>query len=95
MALENPERLERYAHEIYELSRSYLAEYDEVLDCGAGELTTLSSLSKYLPHSCHLLCDISLSRLRVGRRFAERMMRRDQAKACALRGRYGSSAPCR
>lgn len=85
MALENPERLERYAHEIYELSRSYLAEYDEILDCGAGELTTLSSLSKYLPHSCHLLaCDISLSRLRVGRRFAERMMRGDQVESLCL-----------
>jgi SAM-dependent methyltransferase len=38
-----------------------------------------------LPEKCQLLaCDISLSRLRVGRRFAERMMRGDLAKSLKL-----------
>ena len=84
-AFENPDRLNCYSREIYELSKSFLAEYDQVLDCGAGELTTLSALSNFLPHSCHLLaCDISLSRLRVGRRFAERMMYCDQAESLSL-----------
>jgi len=85
IAFEDPDRLERYAHELYELCSPYLAEYDEVLDCGAGELTTLSALSKHLPYSSQLLaCEISLSRLHVGRRFAERMMRRDMAKRLKL-----------
>lgn len=85
IALENPERLKRYAHEIFTLSRQYLSKYDWVLDCGAGELTTLSALSEHLPQQCQLLaCDISLSRLRVGRRFAEQMMRGDLAKSLKL-----------
>lgn len=85
IALENPARLERTAHEINELSSSLLADYDRILDCGAGELTTLSALSTHLPQQCQLLaCDLSLSRLRVGRRFAERMMRGDLAKSLRL-----------
>ena len=77
-ALDNPERLKRYAFEIYEISKNHLGEQDVILDCGAGELTTLSALSEHLPEQCHLLaCDISLSRLQVGRRFAERVMRKD------------------
>jgi len=79
-AISNPARLKNYAREIYALCKPYLAEHDVVLDCGAGELTTLSALSQHLPAQCKLLaCDISLSRLRVGRRFAEREMRGDLA----------------
>lgn len=84
-AFENPETLKRYVSEIHELSAPYLAQHDVILDCGAGELTTLSGLSAHLPKKSQLLaCDISLSRLRVGRRFAERMMRTDQAKNLEL-----------
>lgn len=85
VALENPERFKRYALEIYDLSKHYLADRDLILDCGAGELTTLSALSEHLPPQSQLLaCDISLSRLRVGRRFAERFMRDDLAKDLRL-----------
>jgi len=84
-ALENPGILERYACEIYDLAKPYLAEHDVILDCGAGELTTLSALSDHLPAQCQLLaCDISLSRLKVGRRFAERAMRGDLARDLSL-----------
>ena len=84
-ALESPGILKRYACEINDLAKPYLAEHDVILDCGAGELTTLSALSEHLPAQCQLLaCDISLSRLKVGRRFAERVMRGDLARALRL-----------
>ena len=84
-ALESPDILKRYACEIYDLAKPYLAEHDVILDCGAGELTTLSALSEHLPAQCQLLaCDISLSRLKVGRRFAERAMRGDLARDLSL-----------
>lgn len=77
-ALAKPERLRNYAREIHGLSASHLRADDVVLDCGAGELTTLSALSHHLPAETRLLaCDISLSRLRAGRRFAEQFMYRD------------------
>jgi len=80
IALDNPEWLEQYALDIHELSRGHLADNDVILDCGAGELTTLSALSHYLPVQTHLLaCDIALSRLRVGRRFARRAMKAELA----------------
>lgn len=81
----NPERLKRYALEIHELCKEFIFEYDSILDCGAGELTTLSALSQHLPELTRLLaCDISLSRLHVGRRFAERVMRGDLALTLEL-----------
>lgn len=84
-AIDNPERLKKYAHEIHEIGKQYLAEHDVILDCGAGELTTLSALSHHLPAQSQLLaCDISLSRLRVGRRFAERVMGGDLARDLTL-----------
>jgi hypothetical protein len=59
LATDNPERLKRYAHEINQIGNQYLAEHDVILDCGAGELTTLSALSEHLPAQCQLLaCDI-------------------------------------
>jgi hypothetical protein len=73
-------RLRSYAAEIGDLCCEYIFEGDTILDCGAGELTTLSALSQHLPDQARLLaCDISLSRLRFGLRFAERFMRHDLA----------------
>lgn len=60
LAIDNPERLERYAHEIHQIGNQYLAEHDVILDCGAGELTTLSALSEHLPAQCQLLLVTSL-----------------------------------
>lgn len=84
-ALKFPGVLESYSREIYDLINPYLAEQDVILDCGAGELTTLSALSEHLPAKCQVLaCDISLSRLIHGRRFADRAMRGDLQKALRL-----------
>jgi len=85
IGIDNPERYKGYAHEIYEAVKLYLADQDVILECGAGELTTLSALSEHLPAKCKLLaCDISLSRLKVGRRFSDRGMRGDLAKDLSL-----------
>lgn len=84
-ALANPEQLQRYAHEIHDLCKEFIFEHDLILDCGAGELTTLSAVSQHLPEFTRLLaCDISLSRLHVGRSFAERVMRDDLASTLEL-----------
>ncbi|MDC2984979.1 class I SAM-dependent methyltransferase [bacterium] len=84
-ALANLGRLEQYAREIYEFCEGIIIEDDTILDCGAGELTTTSALSKHFPSNIQLLaCDISLSRLRVGRRFADRFMRDDIANELNL-----------
>jgi hypothetical protein len=84
-ALAHPERLQRYAREIHGLCNEFIAEHDSILDCGAGELTTLSALSQHLPEQTRLLaCDISLSRLHVGRRFAQRFMRNDLGQTLEL-----------
>ena len=84
-ALSNPGSLQRYAQDIHDLCTQFISENDLILDCGAGELTTLSALSMDLPaHTRLVACDISLSRLRVGRRFAERFMRGDLARKLDL-----------
>ncbi len=84
-ALDNPEFLKNHAREIHELSKSIFVEGDVILDCGAGELRTLSALSEQLPHRCQLIaCDLSLSRMRVGRRFADRFMRDDLSQNLRL-----------
>lgn len=84
-ALESPGIIKQYAREIYDLANPHLADHYIILDCGAGELTTLSALSEHLPAKCLLIaCDISLSRLKVGRRFAERAMRGDLARDLRL-----------
>lgn len=84
-AISDPERLHLYAKEIYDLSGEFIDRHTSMLDCGAGELTTLSALSHHLPEHMRLTaCDISLSRLHVGRRFAERFMREDLARNLTL-----------
>jgi hypothetical protein len=81
----NPERLRLYANEIFDLCGEFIGNHSSVLDCGAGELTTLSALSQHLPEHTRLLaCDISLSRLRAGRQFAEQAMRADLASSLEL-----------
>jgi len=83
-ALDSPDTLKRYACEVYDLAKPYLAEHHIILNCGAGELTTLSALSEHLPAQYQLLdCD-TLSRLKVGHRFTERVMREDLARDLTL-----------
>ena len=78
-ARREPSRLIKYAEEMSKHIKGYLFEGESILDCGAGELTTLSALSYELPLECQLLaCDISLSRLKVGIGYAkENAMRCD------------------
>lgn len=84
-ALANDELHQRYAREIHELCKDYIFDDDLILDCGAGELTTLSALSQYFPERARLIaCDISLSRLHLGRGFADRFMRGDLASSLEL-----------
>ena len=84
-ALSDPDRLQHYAKEIHDLCSGFISDHDSILDCGAGELTTLSALSHHLPEHIRLLaCDISLSRLHLGRRFAEKNMRSDLSKNLTL-----------
>lgn len=57
---------------------NHLRPLDVVLDCGTGEMTTLSCASQKLPASIKLMAfDLSPSRLNIGRRFAGRAMRGD------------------
>jgi ubiquinone/menaquinone biosynthesis C-methylase UbiE len=85
IAQANPGRLQQYAQQLHELCKDYIVEHDSLLDCGAGELTTISALSQHLPIQTRLLaCDISLSRLRVGRRFAEQHLRPDLSDGLQL-----------
>ena len=69
-----------YTTEMGEILKDHVCSLDSVLDCGTGELTTLSGISHYLPNDIGLLAfDLSLSRINVGRRFAARAMRGDLA----------------
>ncbi len=69
-----------YTSEMGEILKDHVCSLDSVLDCGTGELTTLSGISHYLPNDIELLAfDLSLSRINVGRRFAARAMRGDLA----------------
>lgn len=74
----NQTELKRYASEIYSLCSEHITEGDSILDCGTGELTTLSALSHHLPTNVSLLAfDISLSRVRKGKNHTELAMRQD------------------
>ena len=76
--LKNRESFEGRIGEIGEILASHVSFLDTFLDCGAGELTTLSGISHYLPVNTKTFAfDLSLSRLNVGLRFASRAMRHD------------------
>lgn len=77
-AIDHPSYQAAYAAAMFESCRQVFRAGDRVLDCGAGELTTLSAFSHYLPADIELLAfDISVSRIRVGNRYASRSMRND------------------
>jgi len=70
LAIDSPEILKAYAAEVYTILGKFLCSQDVFLDCGAGELTTLGALMEHFPLEVEITaCDISLSRLRLGRRF--------------------------
>lgn len=77
-ALKDLSGLLRRTKEMGEILRSHVSFMDVVIDCGAGELTTLSGMSGFMPENITLQAfDLSLSRLNVGLRFASRAMRSD------------------
>lgn len=64
--------------EMGEILASHISFMDILLDCGTGELTTLSGCSRFFPAGIKLLAfDLSLSRLNVGLKFASNVMRTD------------------
>lgn len=76
--LKDKAEFEERAGEIGEILASHVSFLDTFLDCGAGELTTLSGISRYLPVNTKMFAfDLSVSRLNVGLRFASRAMRYD------------------
>lgn len=73
--LDDPEGFLRRCGAMASLLADHIKPLDVLLDCGTGEMTTLSGLSQYLPPGVRLLAfDASLSRLNVGRRFSERFI---------------------
>jgi len=78
VAISKMDNLNSNMFNFWQLMRTYLSSGDVFLDCGAGELTSLSVITHHLPTEIQLLaCDISLSRLMHGRIFADRFMRPD------------------
>ncbi|MCE7518396.1 class I SAM-dependent methyltransferase [Vreelandella titanicae] len=76
--LKDKRNFEERAAEIGEILALHVSYLDTFLDCGAGELTTLSGISHYLPMNTKMLAfDLSISRLNTGLRFASRAMRYD------------------
>jgi SAM-dependent methyltransferase len=68
---DNRDAVDRVAAEYAELLAPYLPAGARVLDVGAGELTTLGAVASRLPavERSWLACDLSWSRLHVGRAF--------------------------
>lgn len=77
-AFREPDLLRQYAADIYSLCSRHFEDCRSLLDCGTGEMTTLSALSSYLPFNTTLLAfDISLSRVKCGLKFSCKWMRDD------------------
>ena len=73
--LDAPEKFASYTAEIGKILAAHVRSLDTLLDCGSGELTTLSAVSHYLPDDIGLYAfDLSVSRIMVGKRFAKRAM---------------------
>lgn len=79
-SLDDIDYFRAYVSELGNMLSKHLTPLDLVLDCGTGEMTTLSGVSQYLPQNIGLMAfDLSVSRIMVGRKFAERAMRSDLA----------------
>jgi ubiquinone/menaquinone biosynthesis C-methylase UbiE len=75
-ALSDSKWMKDYCNEIGGMLKPHIRDLDIVLDCGTGEMTSLSGISHHLPEAVELLAfDISLSRIRAGREYVERAMR--------------------
>lgn len=77
-ALDDVSQFLRRTEEMGEILSAHISFLDVIIDCGTGELTTLSGVSRCFPNNVKLLAfDLSLSRLNAGLRFASRAMRND------------------
>ena len=78
-AIANQRILEDIAQKMGAIASDYISAGDTLLDCGAGELTTLSFLVNELADLSQIYAfDISHSRIRTGVTFAESYMHRDR-----------------
>ena len=74
-ALNHPDKVRLITDDIGLLFQPHVTELDTVLDCGTGEMTSLSGITHYLPSNIELLAfDISLSRIKAGKEYAARAM---------------------
>jgi hypothetical protein len=69
----NPQQFNEYCDEISDILARYVSKGDRILDCGTGEMTTLSFVAKKsFSIASRIYCfDISLSRLIFGKKFSK------------------------
>lgn len=78
--LEDFEGFDNYTSELASILKKYILPFDSICDCGTGEMTTLSGISRYLSRDISIKAfDISLSRILFGKKFVDRMMRVEHA----------------
>jgi ubiquinone/menaquinone biosynthesis C-methylase UbiE/uncharacterized protein YbaR (Trm112 family) len=77
-ALNNKDKMDLYISEVSSIIQPYLNNNDRVLDCGTGEMTTITGIAnKIFPDSIKLYCfDISLSRILWGVQFCKEFMKK-------------------
>jgi uncharacterized protein YbaR (Trm112 family) len=69
---DNVAKFSAYTAELADVLTRYVSEYDSTLDVGTGEMTTLSGVANRLSfRGAIYACDISWSRIHVGRGFAK------------------------
>ena len=67
---ENPGSLIKYISSLVDVSKSYINDSDILLDCGTGEMTTISAYAHHLNKDLNIMaCDLSVSRLKAGRNY--------------------------
>ena len=74
----NPQQFNAYCDEISDILSRYISKGDRILDCGTGEMTTLSFVAKKsFSIASRIYCfDLSLSRLIFGMKFAKDFLTR-------------------
>jgi len=77
VALQNAENLSLYFSNIAEIMAPHLKAGDRILDCGTGEMTTLTGVAnKAYPSDTKTFCfDLSLSRILWGKQYSGRFMK--------------------
>ena len=72
-ALNNRDKIFPMANEMARILKQHIKELNTILDCGVGEMTTLTEVLQHLPARIEMLAfDISLSRIRAGREYVAR-----------------------